>query len=181
MQLFSATQHTFHQASDMLLCHRLAGMYQAEPTITDSLSQAQLLQLMLLADCFGCPKVVAVATAAFSAVTVQRLEWDTALQLLCLPRSCAQQQEFKALQVTAVKRLQQQLGDLEQVWADDELQQQLLALPYEVLLQLLQVTCVASENTVVYTIERWCAQFQDITPEQLQQLMSLVRMRHCTP
>ncbi|WIA20949.1 hypothetical protein OEZ85_005288 [Tetradesmus obliquus] len=32
------------------------GMYQAQPTITDGLSQLQLLQLMLLADRFGVPK-----------------------------------------------------------------------------------------------------------------------------
>jgi hypothetical protein len=77
--------------------------------------------------------------------------------------------------------MMQQLGDLEKVWASD-LQQLLLALPSDVLLQLLQheETRVATENTVVFTIERWQAA-QDAGQEQVQQLVQSVRMRHCTP
>jgi hypothetical protein len=139
---------------------------------------------MLLADRFEVPKVQAVAAAAFSRVELQQLQWNTALQLLDLPPSCAQQPEFKAVQQVAVQRLQQQLGDLEEVWADKQLQQLLLRLPFSALLQLLQhaETRVATENTVVYTIERWYeaqpAAAQDV--EQLQQLMHLVRVQHCT-
>jgi hypothetical protein len=162
-----------------------AGMYQARPSITAGLSQQQLLQLMLLADRFGVPKVQAAAAAAFAAVPVQELHWDTAVQLLQLPSSCVQQPEFKAVQQLAVQRLQQQLGDLEAVWARSVLQQQLLSLPFEVLKQLLQhgSTRVATENTVVYTIGRWWGAqdeaAQDV--EEGRQLMHLVRMRRCTP
>jgi hypothetical protein len=163
-----------------------AGIYQKEPTITEGLSHEQLLQLMLIADRFEVPKVQAGVAAAFSTVEPQELQWDTALQLLDLPPSCAQQPDFKAVQQKAVQRLQQQLGDLEEVWADEQLQLQqlLLRLPFSALLQLLQhaETRVATENTVVYTIERWYeaqpAAAQDV--EQLQQLMHLVRVQHCT-
>jgi hypothetical protein len=82
-----------------------------------------------------------------------------------------------------MQKLQQQLGDLDEVWASDTLQQQLLALPYKVLKQLLQHegTRVATENTVVYTIEQWYEAQQEQKQWQLQQLMRLVRMWHCTP
>jgi hypothetical protein len=142
---------------------------------------------MLLADRFEVRKVQAAVATAFSAVQPQQLEWETTIQLLDLPSSCAEQEEFRAVQQLAVQRLQQQLGDLEEVWADQQLQQQLLALPFAALLQLLQLlqhtdTRVATENTVVYTIEEWYrAQLraaQDV--EQLEQLMHLVRVRHCT-
>lgn len=159
-------------------------MYQKQPTITEELSHEQLLQLMLLADRFEVPKVQAAVAAAFSTVQPQQLEWQTALQLLDLPPSCAQQAEFKAVQQLAVQRLQQQLGDLEEVWADEQKQQQLLSLPFSALLQLLQHadTCVASENTVVYTIEKWCTALPASagSVEQLKQLMHLVRVQHCT-
>jgi hypothetical protein len=162
-----------------------AGIYQKQPTITEGLSHEQLLQLMLLADRFEVPKVQAAVATAFSGVQPQQLEWQTSLQLLDLPPSCSQQPEFKAVQQLAVQRLQQQLGDLEEVWADKQLQQQLLSLPFPALLQLLQHadTRVATENTVVYTIEEWYSA-QAATAqveEQLQQLMHLVRVRHCTP
>uniref|UniRef100_A0A383VDD8 BACK domain-containing protein n=1 Tax=Tetradesmus obliquus TaxID=3088 RepID=A0A383VDD8_TETOB len=161
------------------------GMYQAQPTITDGLSQLQLLQLMLLADRFGVPKVQAAVAAALNTVDVQHIDWDAAVELLQLPPSCAQQPEFEAVRQVAVQQVQQQLGDLEGVWADPARQQLLLALPCEALMQLLQddTTCVATENTVVYTIERWWSA-QDAAlqhAEHLRALMHLVRMRYCTP
>ncbi|WIA41233.1 hypothetical protein OEZ86_004846 [Tetradesmus obliquus] len=60
------------------------GMYQAQPTITDGLSQLQLLQLMLLADRFGVPKddTTCVATENTVVYTIERW-WsaqDAALQ-----------------------------------------------------------------------------------------------------
>jgi hypothetical protein len=140
---------------------------------------------MLLADGFGVPKVLAVAAAAVAAVPAVQLDWDTALQLLQLPRSCALQPDFKAAHQLALCRMIQQLGDLEKVWSSDALQQQLLALPFGALLQLLQHedTRVATENTVVFTIERWqrAQGAGQGRREQVQQLVQLVRMRHCTP
>jgi hypothetical protein len=164
-------------------------MYQAQPTITDNLSQQQVLQLMLLADRFEVPKVLAAAAAALVAVPPDQLGWDTALQLLQLPQSCVLQPDFKAAHQLALHCMMQQLGDLESVWASDALQQQLLALPYDVLRQLLahHDTRVASENTVVFTIERWQRGQGARQPhrlcrrDQVQHLMQLVRMRYCTP
>ncbi|KAF6262081.1 hypothetical protein COO60DRAFT_1636287 [Scenedesmus sp. NREL 46B-D3] len=132
-------------------------MYQAQPSITDGLSQQQLLQLMMLADRFEVPKVQAAVAAAFAAFPNEQLEWDIAMQILNLPPSCAQQPEFSELQELAAQLLLQQLGDLEEVWSEEQLLQQLLQLPYAAMKQLLQHPdmCVAAENTVVYTIERW--------------------------
>jgi hypothetical protein len=163
-------------------------MYQARPSITSNLSQQQLLQLMLLADRFAVRKVMAAAAAALVAVPADQLDWDTALQLLQLPWSCVLQPDFKAAHKMAVQRIIQQLGDLEKVWASEALQQLLLALPFDVLQQLLQhdETRVATENTVVFTIERWqraqaATQCRPPPDEQVQQLVHLARMRHCTP
>jgi hypothetical protein len=163
-------------------------MYQARPTITNNLNQQQLLQLMLLADRFAVRKVLSAAAAALVAVPADQFDWDTALQLLQLPWSCVLQPDFKAAHQLAVRRMIQKLGDLETVWASDALQQQLLALPFDVLQQLLQHedTRVATENTVVFTIERWqraqvAKQCRSPNDEQVQQLVHLVRMHHCTP
>jgi hypothetical protein len=160
------------------------GMYQAQPTITKELSHSQLLQLLLLADRFEVPKVQAAVLGAFSAVTAAQLEYQTAQDLLCLPASCAQQQGVAAVQRLAVQRLQQDLGDLEVNWNSEQLQQQLLQLPFQALLQLLQHdgTKAASENTVVYTVQRWYQHKLEAerSEEQLKQLLQQVRMRHCT-
>jgi hypothetical protein len=155
-------------------------MYQAQPTITKELSHSQLLQLLLLADRFEVPKVQAAVLGAFSAVTAEQLEYQTAQDLLCLPASCAQQQGVAAVQRLAVQRLQQDLGDLEVNWNSEQLQQQ----PFQALLQLLQHdgTKAASENTVVYTVQRWYQHQPEAerSEEQLKQLLQQVRMRHCT-
>lgn len=84
----------------------------------------------------------------------------------------------------AVDKLHDELGHLELVWADEQLTQQLLALPAAALKQLLQHddTRVASENTVAYTVQRWYEAQQDLKAEAAEQLglMQLVRMRWCT-
>eukprot|EP00878_Enallax_costatus_P030252 GHUV01032921.1.p1 GENE.GHUV01032921.1~~GHUV01032921.1.p1 ORF type:complete len:449 (+),score=143.81 GHUV01032921.1:362-1708(+) len=159
----------------------IKGMYQKQPDLSD-LSQDQQLQLLLLADRFGVPKLQAAAATALKALSVDQLQWDTAIALLQLPDSCAQQEDCKQLCEPAVRKLLQQLGDLEQVWADEQLQQLLLALPHAALLRLLQHddTRVASEATVVYTIEQWWFE-QPVRSRQiqlLQQLMQQIRMQH---
>jgi hypothetical protein len=163
------------------------GMYQAQPTVAKQLSHSQLLQLqllLLLADRFEVPKVQAAVLEAFSAVPAEQLEYQTAQDLLCLPDSCAQQPGVSAVQRLALQRLQQDLGDLEVTWNSEQLQQQLLQLPFRALLQLLQHddTKVASENTVVYTVQQWYQHQPEAqrSEEQLKQLLQQVRMRHCT-
>jgi hypothetical protein len=165
-------------------------MYQRHVTVTSDLTQQQLLHLMLLADRFEVPKMTAATAAAFKqhAAPPHYLEWPVVLQLLDLPPSCAGQPAFESVQRLAVARVQQLLGDLEEVWAQQQLRDALEKLPFSGMLQLLQHpgTRVSSENTVVHTIVSWfnrqCA-FQEEPPsdEQLQQLMRLVRMQHCTP
>jgi hypothetical protein len=161
------------------------GMYQAQPTVAEELSHSQLLQLLLLADRFEVPKVQAAVLAVFTAIQAEQLEWKTALVLLDLPFSCAQQPEFAGIQQLAVQRLQQQVGDLELAWNDEQSKQQLLQLPFCALLQLLQhnQTRVASENTVVFTVQQWYQQqpARQRQQGQLQQLLQEVRIRHCTP
>jgi hypothetical protein len=106
---------------------------------------------MLLADRYEVPKVHEAAYAAYLAVPVEQLEWQTALDVLDLPPSCAQQQGFAAVQCHAVQRLQKELGDLDICWSDERLAEQLQQLPFQALLPLLQHddTRVASEHTVV--------------------------------
>lgn len=157
-------------------------MYEKVPELSD-MSHEQLLQLLMLADRFGVPKVQAAVLDAFKAVSVDQLEWDTALALLNLPASCAELEGCKEVSKVAVKKLLQKLGDLEQVWADEQLQQLLLGLHHPALLHLLQhdETHVANEAIVVYTIQQWYRKQTDSSStklQQLQQLMQQVRMQH---
>lgn len=104
--------------------------------------------------------------------------------MLNMPESCTGQAAYKDIAAVAADRLQQQLGDLEQVWADDLLTKQLLALSEAALWQLLQHQGmrVASENTVAYTVQRWYEAQNDFSAlAAAVRLMRLVRMRHCTP
>lgn len=161
----------------------IKGIYQKEPALVD-LSPAQLLQLLLLADRYEVPKVQAAVLDALQAVPVADWDWQTVLDVLSLPPSCAEQDGCKAVVNAAAERLQQQHGDLEKVWADEQLQQQMLALPFSVLLRLLQDerTQVVSEHTVVHTILQWYQQQPTATRRkaQLKQLMLQVRMQHCS-
>jgi hypothetical protein len=135
-------------------------MYQRHVTVTSDLTQQQLLHLMLLADRYEVPRVMAATAAAFAqhATPPHQLEWSITLQLLDLPPSCAGQPAFEPVQQLAVARLQQVLGNLEEVWVKQHrLGALLVRLPFNGILQLLQHprTRVSSENTVVYTIKRW--------------------------
>jgi hypothetical protein len=121
-------------------------MYQLQPDLK-SLSQAQLLQLLVLADRYGVNKVLVAAVAVLQAVPQAELQWETVLGVYALPPGCADvcQPLLPALQ----RQLQLQLGDLELAMSDDQKRQQLRALPYKLMLQLLEdyATKVASENT----------------------------------
>lgn len=112
------------------------------------------------------------------------LDWDIALAVLSLPDTCAAQEPFKHIIAVAAECLQQRLGDLDCVWADQQLTQQLLALPAAALKQLLphDSTCMVAENTAAYTVLRWFKAQQGLTAEAAAHLfvLQLVRMRHCT-
>lgn len=157
----------------------IKGIYQKEPVLAD-LSPPH--QLQLLADRYAVAKVQAAAAKALQAASAD-WPWQTVLDVLDLPPSCTDQPRFGPVTEAAVTKLQQQqLGDLEVVWAEDQLQQQLLALPCSTLLQLLQhnETRVIKEYTVVYMILQWYQQQPEATRSipQVKQLMQQVRMQH---
>lgn len=163
----------------------IRGMYQPTP-IYLSLSQQQLLQLLLLADRFEVPKVQVAVFEMLNLRSLFPLEWEIVVALLDLPSSISSfvHPSCKEVVAAAEKELLLKLGDLEAVWADEELYNMLLQLPHAVLLQLLQhkQTQVANEATVVYTILQWWDKqqqaYQDQHVEQLKQLMQQVRMQH---
>lgn len=116
--MYSSTKHTIQLPvppgqTDMAI-ELIRGMYQKAPSLSD-FSHEQLLQLLMLADRFGVPKVQAAVLDVFKAVPVDQLEWETALALLDLPASCAEQESCKEVCHMGAKRLLQKLGDLEEV------------------------------------------------------------------
>ncbi|KAF6254926.1 hypothetical protein COO60DRAFT_273200 [Scenedesmus sp. NREL 46B-D3] len=164
-------------------------MYASQPDVS-ACSQEQLLQLLRLADCYDVPKVLAAVALAVAGIAPTSLEWPTVLEVFSLPPGCADTNACKVMLPAAGEKLQQELGDLELAWADAEKQQLLLSLPYGALWLLLQhpSTCVASENTVISTIIRWARAQLLQQPKgvgtvltALEQLLQLVRMKHCTP
>jgi hypothetical protein len=88
-----------------------------------------------------------------------QLQWETLHAVYALPAGCFDLECCKGLFAATCEKLQQELGDLELVWADpsSSKQQLLLGLPLPALLQLLSDhrTRVASENTVFFTISQW--------------------------
>uniref|UniRef100_A0A383WDK7 BTB domain-containing protein n=1 Tax=Tetradesmus obliquus TaxID=3088 RepID=A0A383WDK7_TETOB len=136
-------------------------MYAAQPDFS-SCSQEQLLNLLLLADSYGVPKVLAAAAAAFASVAPADLQWQALHALYALPSGCAELDACKPLFAAAGQKLQHELGDLELQDAH---------------------TRVASENTVFYTIDRWCRQQQKQQQQQTlkttatHELLKLVQMQ----
>jgi hypothetical protein len=158
------------------------GMYAAQPDFS-SCSQEQLLQLLLLADRYGVPKVLQAVSSAFARISTSELQWQMLHAVYALPAGCADMDSCKGVYAAVGEKLQQELGDLELVWDDysDVKPELLLSLPQPALLQLLKDprTRVASENTVFFTINQWLSgqtaeQQQD--EGQLRQLLQHVRM-----
>jgi hypothetical protein len=129
------------------------------------------------------PKVLAAAAAAFASIGPAGLQWDIVHALHALPQGCAELEACQSLFVAAGQKLQQELGDLELVWADEDKQQLLLSLPQPALLQLLRdpETRVSSENTVFCTVRRWCNFRKDAgsqpAPAVLTGLAEALRMK----
>jgi hypothetical protein len=134
-------------------------MYAAQPDVT-TCSQEQLLQLLLLADRYGVPKVLAAVTAVFASIDPTDLQWEFVLTVHSLPAGCAALDACKGLFAAAGDKLQQELGDLELARADAGKRQLLTELPQPALLQLLRDkrTRVASENTVFVVVGTWWQQ-----------------------
>ncbi|WIA36572.1 hypothetical protein OEZ86_007864 [Tetradesmus obliquus] len=161
----------------------LRAMYQSQPDL-GTISQEQLLQLLILADRYGVNKVMHAMAAALQAVPQAELQWETVLGLYTLPPGCTD--ACKPLMPAAQQQLQQQLGDLEVALSDSTKRQRLLALPHKVLLALLQdeETKVAAENTVFRVIESWHDYQQQhcggSSKQELVQLLEQIHMQHCT-
>jgi hypothetical protein len=93
------------------------------------------------------------------------------------------------MMAAASYKVENELGDFKVVWDDEEKQQWVLQLPFPLLQQLLssELMRVASEDTVLYTLERWCAWQEENMPPalqptdaQLRELVGCVRMRCCS-
>lgn len=157
-------------------------MYDKQPQLSD-LSQQQLIALLLLADRFEVPKVQIAALDVFRTLSIDDLQWDTALSLLDLPSSFSNLRSCKQVCELAIAKVMQNLADLEEVWADKQLQDELLSLPHAALLRLVQHDELRAfhERTVVYTILQWWDRnksLRTVTTDHLKQLMQEVRMQH---
>ena len=120
------------------------------------LNQQQQLQLLQLADAYGVHKVTCAACVSLASIPEDQLQQQTIHQIFELPSSCHQLPAYAYLFTSAAKRLQDKLGDLELVWADDAKQQHLLELPFAAFKHLLGAPQTkTSEDTVYYTISRW--------------------------
>jgi hypothetical protein len=168
---------------ELLICC----MYQAQPQLQQC-SQAQLLQLVTLADSLDATKVAEAATKQlqlFAADPSAELEWETAMQIYHLPPACPETPAYKPLYEAAAKRVQQDLGDLEVVCQDTAvLWPKLLQLPQLALFHLLSAkeTCANSEDTVLYVMQSWAAaQPQQPTQQQMQQFCSRIPLIMCSP
>jgi hypothetical protein len=169
----------------------IRGIHAAQPDFS-SCSQEELLQLLLLlADRYGVPKVLAAVSAAFTSIPAAQLQWEALHAVYALPAGCFDLVSCKALLTATCEMLQQELGDLELVWGDpsNSKQQLLLGLPLQALVQLLgdQRTRVASENSVFYTVSKWWEEQQqqraaqlDLDPQcvrEAQQLLQYLRVQ----
>jgi hypothetical protein len=143
-------------------------MYAAQPDLS-ACSQMQLLQQLLLADRYGVPKVLVAVAAAFASISPAELQWEAVHAVYALPAGSADMDSCKDVYAAVGEKLQAELGDLELVWADNSgtKPDMLVGLPHQALLQLLgdARTCVASEDTVFYTIWQWCIQQEKRQPE----------------
>jgi len=139
-------------------------------------SQSVLLQVLRLADQLQAQPCEAAAARALAASSP--LDWSTVLAVYSLPPSYSNNAAYQPLYNAAAAALQTQLGDLDAAWLDDGKAEQLLALSFAVLMQLLYDyrTC-ACENTVYYTCCAWIDR-HEADEEQRSELLECVRMPH---
>jgi hypothetical protein len=151
-------------------------MYEQQPKLCD-MGVHTMLQLLLLADKYDVPAVMAAVGSAFSSKSVEQLPWDAVTAVHSLPAGYAENAGMVAVYAAACDKLQHELGDLELVFADSEgqQQQQFRSLPHAAMLQLLrdERTRVASENTAAHAVLAWTqAQNDGLGDNELLQLVS---------
>jgi hypothetical protein len=156
-------------------------MYSSSPDLSD-LGAQQLMQLVMLAECYGVGKVVAAVAAQMHKMYADTMPLGVAASVFELPEPCLALEAFKPVQATAASKLLEQLGDLEVALGDEAKHASLLDLPWDALLHLLldERTQVASEDTVLYTVATWL-QRHGCTPSRARQVLDVLRLPHCSP
>jgi len=135
-------------------------------------------KVLRLADQLRAERCEAAAARALAAA--DPLDWSTVLAVYNLPPSCSDNAAYAPLFDAAAMALQQRLGDLDAAWLHDGKAEQLLALPFAAVKQLLSHdrTC-ACENTVYYTCCAWIEKHMyKAGAEQRSGLLECVRMPH---
>jgi len=139
-------------------------------------SQAALVEVLRLADRLQAE--VCKAAAADILAAADPLDRSTALALHDLPPSCSASAACKPLFDAAAVVLVKPFNDLDAVWLDKGKADQLLELPFALMLQLLNDRHTrACENTVFYTCCAWIAKHQ-ADARQRRALLECVRMPH---
>ena len=165
-------------------CLLLKAIYHPRLDLT-TCSSEQLGQLVQLADRYEVSHVVGATSLALSD-RITAKDWTAVVAVYQLSESTLKLPECGAAAEAALKLLLEELGDLELAWDTKQKQQhkQLLGLPFQGLKQLLQhqETKVASEDTVLYTIQAWVTYKSNAATEQEQQeLAQTIRVAHCSP
>jgi hypothetical protein len=134
-------------------------MYEQQPRLSSI--DPQTLQLLLLADKYGVPAVMAAVAKAFSGASAEQLPWDVVTAVYSLPAAYAEHAALVEVHAAVADKLQHDLGDLELLFADrqGQKQQQLKGLLHAAMQQLLrdERTRVASENTAAHAVLVWAA------------------------
>jgi hypothetical protein len=159
----------------------ITAMYSSSPNLSD-LEAPQLMQLAALAECYGVGKVVTAAADQLHQISMDAMPLNIAAAVFELPEACLALPAFEMVCQTAADKLQQELGDLEVVWADTLKRETLMSLPLEALLQLLRDdrTQVAGEDTAVFTAMVWLNE-HPAAVSRAPQLLAVLRLPHCTP
>jgi hypothetical protein len=179
-------------------------MYGA-PDVLSSLQEQQLVQAVVIADmvhaaaaaeqAVGALKAAAESEQGLSAAALDALAglpaWPTRLlqlvPLIVQHAPCCQSSTADLAAITAadpVNRVQRLLlavlGDVEAVWADQQLKQMLLGLPLPAMQLLLSSDQlrVAAEDTVLYTMTRYTSSYTGSASAVRAALAPLVRAPH---
>jgi hypothetical protein len=163
----------------------LKGMYQPQLDLS-TCSSDQLSQLVQLGARYQVSHMVGAASLALAEKVTASQDFTAVVAVYQLPESTLKLPECEAA-AAAQSFLVTNLGDLEVTWNDKQKKEQLLGLPFQGLMQLLQhqETRVASEDTVLYTIQKWLDRLQQqggvATKQEQHDLAQTIRVAHCSP
>lgn len=176
----------------------------------EQLPQQLLLQLLLLADRYSALPVAMAAAAALGSLKPEEMHWSVVVRLHELQHQVHTLRVlpgYTAAMAAASHKLHDLLGDLEVVWQYEATAEIVQQMPFCLLHQLLADprTRVASENTIVYTIDQWLQHNHTAAAavaaavaeagsdnsmstaaltgleEQAEELVELIRLPQCSP